>query len=84
MGFSDDLQAETRSTNICKMEGVRANMEADDVASLDAAMDNLDLVSTEVIIRALKRNPDNPLIGRKVVLRHRQRECSCFNGGSMS
>lgn len=84
MGFSDDLQAETRARSKCKLEAVRENMSAEDRASLDAAMENIDFVPTEVIIRALKRDPNNPLIGRKVVLKHRQRECSCFDGGATS
>ena len=82
MGFEDDLAAEKRSTNRCKIDGVRERMNKEDRASLDAAMDDHDRIPTEVIIRALKRDPNNPLIGRKVVIKHRQRECSCFNEGT--
>lgn len=79
MGFSDDLVAEARAPK-CKISAVREKMDKVDQKALDAAMENRDNVPTEVIIRALGRAQSDVKIGRKVVLKHRDKMCSCFEG----
>ena len=79
MGFQDDLTAETRATHSCKIATIKEKMTAADRKVLDTAMDNLDNVPTEVIIRALNKNPGNPNVGRRVVVKHRDKMCVCFD-----
>ena len=84
MGFSDDLAAETKATSKCKIESVRARMDTVDRKVLDAAMDNREKIPTDVIIRAINKDPENVHVGRKAVMKHRDHLCSCFfNGGEM-
>ena len=79
MGFEDDLKAETRAKQSCKIADAKEKMDATDRKVLDAAMDNRDKIPTEVIIRALNKDPDIPTIGRKATLKHREGRCSCFD-----
>jgi len=78
VGFQDDLAAETRATRVCKIATIKVGMSATDRKVLDAAMENRNKVPTEVIIRALNKSQDEVNIGRKVVLKHRDQMCSCF------
>jgi hypothetical protein len=82
VGFEDDLAAETRATRACKVATIKERMSATDKKVLDAAMSNRDKVPTEVIIRALNKSQDNVTIGRKVILRHRDQMCTCFEESS--
>lgn len=53
-------------------------MSKTDQKVLDEAMRNREKVPTEVIIRALAKSQSDLTIGRKVVLKHRDQMCSCF------
>ena len=78
MGFQDDLVAETRAGRTCKIATVREGMSKEDLEALDRAMMDRDKVPTEVIIRALNKDPDKPVIGHKAVAKHREQRCFCF------
>lgn len=82
VGFEDDLKAETRAKRSCKIAEAKEKMDATDRKVLDAAMDNREKIPTEVIIRALNKDPEAPVIGRKVVNKHREGRCSCFDSVS--
>lgn len=78
MGFEDDLAAETKATKLCKIVSIRERMNDVDRKVLDAAMENRDRIPTEVIIRAINRDPENTPVGRKAVSKHRDQLCTCF------
>lgn len=77
MGFADDLEQETRRQP-CRVNLVRDKMSPDDVNAFDEALDNLDGVSNEGILRAVRRNKDLPVLGRRALKNHRDRICPCY------
>ena len=82
VGFADELEAETRDTNPCRVHLVRQNMGEIDRKVFDAALENVVGVSTGAIIRALQKDPAGKAggrgLGRQAILKHRHKICQCY------
>lgn len=82
VGFADELEAETRETHPCRVELVRQNMGDTDRKVFDAALDNVEGISTGAIIRALQKDPAGKAagrgLGRHAILKHRNKVCGCY------
>ena len=81
VGFSDDLRAEIRS-GLCNVAVLRDEMDDNDLASFDAAMDDAEGVPSKAIDRAIKRGGYEAIVGRIAIRKHRRRECVCFEPAS--
>jgi len=81
VGFADELETETQ-VNSCRVELVRQNMSDIDRKVFDAALDNVDAISTGAIIRALQKDPAGKAagrgLGRTAILKHRNKVCGCY------
>ena len=78
VGFSEDLKAETRNPFGCNVAALRDEMDDNDLASFDAAMDDAEGVPSRAIDRAIKRGGYEAMAGRVAIRKHRRGECACF------
>lgn len=87
MGFADDIQAEHSKTHPCRVDQVRQKMSKSDLKVFDAALEDMDGVSTGAIIRALQKDPEvtrmfgGKTLGRHALLKHRNKTCVCYQEG---
>lgn len=85
VGFADELEAEAREAHPCRVETVRQNMGTIDRKVFDAALANVEGVSTGAIMRALQKDPANKAggrgLGRQAILKHRNNLCACYAEG---
>ena len=86
MGFADDLVADTRRINPCRVEVVRQQMADEtregydprDLPAFDAALEDREAFGTSKIIRIVQQDPGLLRIGREAIDKHRARVCVCY------